>query len=188
MKRLMAFALTLCLVGLLFAPGSVDASTTSGSGGGRSVELVDVLTDGNLSVAVPAPSYFANYTEQNYSVVFSNANWTSQTYVVNFTVNGTTYSTGEIVVATNVTATGYIVIPADAHAVENGLNLTVELFDASTYTLQDVAWLEINAVDVYGGLTGTVVDLMIVVVTILVIMMIFKFLLESTSGMEKKLK
>jgi len=187
MKRMMAFALTLLLVGVLCAPGLVDASSTDGSGGSRDAVLTGTTgTNGNVTATVDAPTYIANYTNVSLQVAFANADWVNHTYVVNWTLNGTTYTTGAVAVEYNGTATGYVNITADTFAVANGLNLTISLMN-DTYVQEDVWYGELNTEDIYGVTSGTIIDLMIVVVAILAIMMVFQFMVKSFGEMQKKM-
>lgn len=185
MRKIMGLLIALCLVGLFLAP-SADASISGGSGGGRWVLLTGTGgSEGNVTANCSIPTYLPNYTANNLSVAFSNADWVSLTYVVNVTINGTTYTTGAIAVATNSTATGYINISADALDLGSDLNVTVELLN-DTYVQEDVFWGTVDMVDMFGHTSGMLVDLMVAMMTIFVVIGMFQMLMASTEDITRE--
>lgn len=141
--KILSASAILIAFALLLAP-LVSASSVTGTGQSRELELVFDAGDGYVNATIGIPEYMRNDTNQSFEVSFVSDSWTSNEVELIVTINGTAFTTGVITVAENGTATGYVNITEDTLDLGLGQNLTVELDNGGT---EDVYWGTIDLVD-----------------------------------------
>ncbi|MHA1285902.1 MAG: hypothetical protein ACTSPB_00735 [Candidatus Thorarchaeota archaeon] len=164
--KILSASAILIAFALLLAP-LVSASSETGTGQSRELDLVFDATDGYVNATVGIPEYMRNDTNQSFEVSFVSDSWSYQNVTLNVTINGTAYTTGIIMVANNGTATGYINITEDDLDLGTAFNLTVELDEDGT--TEDVYWGTIDLVDASEFSTRNMSEIMMSVMTAFIV-------------------
>lgn len=183
--KILSASAILIAFALLLAP-LVSASSETGTGQSRELDLVFDAGDGYVNATVGIPEYMRNDTNQSFVVSFVSDSLTYQNVTLNVTINGTAYTTGIIMVANNGTTTGYINITEDDLDLGSGFNLTVELDENGT--TEDVYWGTIDLVDASEYSTRNMSEIMTSIMTTIILIMVVIMVIKQFSKTMKPKK